>query len=58
MYSWEIEQLLKLRNNLVCIREYLDICSSPQVYHIFYSNDEFIIETTDNYTFKLKIRRN
>lgn len=56
MYSWEIEQLLKIRNNLVSIREYMDICSSPQVNHIFYENDEFTIWTTDNYKFVLKIK--
>lgn len=56
MYSHEIEQLLKIRNNLVSIKEYMDICSSPQVNHIFYENDEFTIWTTDNYKFVLKIK--
>lgn len=56
MYSHEIEKLLKLKNNLVSIREYLEICSSPQVDHIFYENDEFTIWTTDNYKFTLKIK--
>ena len=56
MYSWEIEQLLKIRNNLVSIREYMGICSSPQVDHIFYHNDEFNIWTTDNYKFVFKLK--
>jgi hypothetical protein len=57
VYSYEIEELLKIRNNLVSIREYMNICSSPQVNHIFYENDEFTIWTTDNYKFVLKIKK-
>lgn len=56
MYSHEIEQLLKIRNDLVSIREYINICSSPQVDHIFYENDEFTIWTTDNYKFIFKLK--
>ena len=58
MYSYEIAKLLKLRYNLVSIREYLEIIKSPQIDHIKYENDEFKIWTTDGYTFTLKIRRN
>lgn len=57
MYSHEIEQLLKLRNNLVTIKEYLKIVESPQVNHVKYENDEFTCWTTDNYKFKLKIEK-
>lgn len=35
----------------------MDICSSPQVNHIFFDNDEFTIWTTDNYKFVLKIKK-
>ena len=57
MYSHEIEKLLKLRNNLVTLKEYIQIISSPQIDHILYKDDMFYIWTTDNYSFKLKIKK-
>ena len=57
MYSYEIEMLLKLRNNLVSIKEYIQIISSPQVDHIKYEDEVFKIWTNDGYKFKLKIRK-
>ena len=57
MYSHEIEQLLKLKNNLVTIQEYLKITDSSQVNHVKYENNEFICWTTDNYYFKFKVKR-
>ena len=57
MYSYEIEQLLRLRNNLVSIKEYIQIISSPQVDHIKYEDEVFKIWTNDGYKFELKIRR-
>lgn len=55
MYSHEIEQLLKLKNNLVTIKEYLKIIESSQIDHIKYDNGLFYLWTTDNYKFVLKI---
>ena len=57
MYSNEIEKLLKLRNYLISIQEYLEIIKSPQIDHIKYENDTFYIWTNDGYNFTLKIRR-
>lgn len=57
MYSHEIEQLLKLKNNLITIKEYLKIAESSQVNHVKYENNEFTCWTTDNYKFVLKIRK-
>lgn len=58
MYSHEIEELLKLRNYLISVKEYLRILeTSPQINHIKYENDEFICWTTDNYKFVLKVER-
>lgn len=57
MYSYEIENLLKLRNYLVSVQEYLDIIKSPQIDHIKYENDTFNMWTNDNYNFTLKIRK-
>lgn len=57
MFSYEIENLLKLRNNLVSLKEYLEITNSPQVDHVKYENDMFYIWTNDGYAFKLQIRK-
>lgn len=57
MYSYEIEALLRVRNNLVSLKEYIDICESSQIDHIEYKDDIFYIWTNDNYSFKLKIKR-
>lgn len=62
MYSWEIENLLKLRNYLVSREEYIKVTNSkenPQVNHVKYdcNNDVFQIDTTDSYHFKVKIKR-
>ena len=55
IYSEEIKELLRVRNNLVTLQEYKWIALSPQVVHIKYENEEFKIKTSDGYTFKLKI---
>lgn len=57
MYSYEIQELLRLRNNLVSIKEYIQIIRSPQIDHIQYKNQQFYIWTTDNYQFTLKIKK-
>lgn len=49
------EKLLKLKNNLVSINEYIEICNSSQVDHIKYDNGLFYLWTKDNYKFVLKI---
>ena len=59
MYSYEIEQLLKMRNYLLSVKEYFDICdNSPQIVRVTYNpfDDIFIIYTNDNYEFKFKVR--
>lgn len=60
MYTYEIEQLLKLKNNLITYKEFIQITkSSPQINHIKYNPFEDNIEmwTTDNYKFVLKIKK-
>lgn len=58
MYSYEIEKLLKLRNNLVTIQQYIEIAKSPQIDHIKYENDTFFLWSNDGYAFTLKIKKN
>lgn len=58
MYSYEIEQLLKLRSFLLTAKEYIKIIeTSPQIDHIKYENDEIHIWTEDGHKFTLKIRK-
>lgn len=58
MYSHEIEELLKTKNYLINIQEYLKIIQSPQINHIYVKDDTFYLETDDRYKFTLKIERN
>jgi len=60
MYSWEIQQLLELRNYLLYVDEYFKICSeSPQINWIKYDNysQNFTITTDDRYKFEFKVRK-
>lgn len=60
MYSWEIEQLLKLKNYLISNKEYFEICkTSPQIKRIKYEpfEDDFYIWTDDQYNFKFKVKK-
>lgn len=60
MYSWEIEQLLKLKNYLISNKEYFEICkTSPQIKGIEYKpfENEFYIWTDDQYNFKFKVKK-
>jgi hypothetical protein len=57
MYSYEIEEYIKLRNNLLNIKEYIDIIqTSPQIDHILYKDNNFEMYTNDCYKFKFKIK--
>ena len=57
MYSWEIEQLIKLKNYVITIQDYCEIVrTSPQIDHVLYKDEYFNLFTTDNYHFKLKIK--
>ena len=42
MYSWEIEEFLKSKNNLISNEEYFEICKSSQISHIKYEPHENI----------------
>ena len=56
MYSYEIQELLELRNNLVSVKEYIQIIKSEQVDHVIYKGQQFHIWTTDGYQFVLRIK--
>ena len=60
MYSWELAELLKLRNYVLDVKEYFDICdTSPQITRVTYNpyNDNIKILTSDRYEFNFKIKR-
>lgn len=57
MYSHEIEELLKIKQNILSISEYLEILStSPQVNHVKYNNGCYEIETDDRYKFRVHVK--
>lgn len=60
MYSWEIKNLMELRNYLISVKEYLYICNnSPQIREVKYDpyQDNFMIETDDNYKVYFKVKK-
>ena len=57
MYSHEIQELLKIKQNVISVSEYLEILStSPQINHVKFDNGGYQINTDDNYEFKVKVK--
>lgn len=60
MFSWEIAQLLDLKQWLLEYQEYLNVIqTSPQINYVEYlSNEDCLhITTDDRYDFKFKVKR-
>lgn len=60
MYSYEIQQLMELRNYLLEAKEYLHICgTSPQINWVSYNayTDDFRITTDDRYEWNFKVKK-
>jgi hypothetical protein len=60
MYSWEIAKLLELRQYVLDVKEYFDLCSnSPQITRVTYNpyDDKIKVLTSDKYEFNFKIKR-
>ena len=60
MYSWEIQELLKLREYIISNKEYIRILeTSPQIREVYYKpyEDMFYIKTDDRCSFKFKVYR-
>ena len=57
MYSWEIDQLLKIKHYIISVSEYCEIVSSsPQINDVKYENGMFKLTTDDKYEFKVKVK--
>lgn len=60
MYSWEIKDLLQLKEYILEYQEYLDIIkTSPQINYLEYlkNEDKIRFTTDDKYEFKFKVYR-
>ena len=59
MYSWEIKEFLKSKNNLISNEEYFEICKSSQISHIEYKPHEniFHIWTKDKFEFVFRVKK-
>lgn len=60
MFTWEIKNLMELKNYLITAQEYLTICkTSPQIREVKYDpyQDNFMIDTEDNYKVYFKVRK-
>ena len=59
MYSWEIKEFLKSKNNLISNEEYFEICKSSQISHIKYKPHEniFHIWTKDKFEFVFRVKK-
>lgn len=59
MYSWEIDRLLKIKQNIITCSEYFEILStSPQITNVKYNpfDNTTEMKTSDDYSFKVKIK--
>lgn len=60
MYTYEIDNLMKIKNYLISAREYLQICNtSPQIREVKYDpyQNNFMIETDENYKVYFKVKK-
>ena len=59
MYSWEIQQLMEIKNYLLLVEEYLFILeTSPQIERCTYKGDDnYYISTTDDYNWNFRVRK-
>lgn len=56
MYSHEIESLLKYKNYLINVKDYINIIESRQVREVDYKgNNNFEVITDDGYKFSFRI---
>ena len=53
MYTWEIDDLVRARGNILPVQEYIQVCRSPQVDHIKRDGDR----TKDGGFWEIEIKK-
>lgn len=57
IYSYEIDQYLKIKKYVLSVSEYCEIVSSsPQINDVKYEDGMFKLTTDDKYEFKVKVK--
>ena len=57
MYTWEIDDLVRARGNILSVQEYIQVCRSPQVDHIKRVEDRVRIWTKDGGFWEIEIKK-
>lgn len=57
MYTWEIDDLVRERDNILSVRDYIQVCRSPQVDHIKRDDDMIQIWTKDGGYWNIRIKK-
>ena len=57
MYTWEIDDLVRAKGNILSVQEYIQVCRSPQVDHIKRVEDMVRIWTKDGGFWEIEIKK-
>ena len=57
MYTWEIDDLVRARGNILPVQEYIQVCRSPQVDHVKRDGDRVKIWTRDGGFWEIEIKK-
>ena len=57
MYTWEIDDLVRARGNILSVQEYIQVCRSPQVDHVKRDGDRVKIWTRDGGFWEIEIKK-
>ena len=56
MYTWEIDDLVRARGNILSVQEYIQVFRSPQVDHVKRDGDRVQIWTKDGGFWEIEIK--
>lgn len=59
MYSYEIDEMIKIKDWILKPQDYLEIYSSPQIIHLHYDtySNKYHIYTDDDYHWEFEVRK-
>lgn len=59
MYSYEIDEMIKIKDWILKPKDYLRIYSSPQITHLHYDaySNKYHIYTDDDYHWEFEVRK-